>query len=91
MISYDENKRLSNLEKHGIDFNDAPLVFEGFTITREDTRYEYGELRYQTLGLLGDVVVVMVAHTPRGNDDHIISMRKADKHEQKYYWNHYPN
>ncbi|KFF70652.1 hypothetical protein IW01_09495 [Pectobacterium brasiliense] len=91
MISYDENKRLINLEKHGIDFKDAPHVFEGFTITREDTRYEYGELRYQTLGLLGGVVVVMVAHTPRGDDDHIISMRKADKHEQKFYWNHYPN
>lgn len=91
MISYDENKRSINLEKHGIDFMDAPHVFEGFTITREDTRLKYGEPRYQTLGLLGGVVVVLVVHTPRGDDDHIISMRKADKHEQKIYWKHYPN
>ena len=83
MITYDEGKRLSSLQKHHVDFLDAHLVFAGFTITHEDTRFNYGEIRHQTFGLIGDVVVVMMTHTPRGNDDHIISMRKAEKHEQK--------
>ena len=91
MISYDEDKRLSNLEKHGFDFVDAASVFEGFHITREDSRGNYGEQRFQTLGLYDNVLVVMMIHTPRDSTDHIISIRKANKHEQKYYWQNYPN
>lgn len=91
MISYDKDKRLSNLEKHGFDFVDAASVFEGFHITREDSRGNYGEQRFQTLGLYGNVLVVMMIHTPRDSADHIISIRKANKHEQKYYWQNYPN
>jgi len=91
MITYDEEKRLSNLEKHGFDFVGAASVFESFHITREDSRGEYGEQRFQTLGLYGNVVVVMMIHTPRDNIDHIISIRKANKHEQKQYWQNYPN
>ena len=91
MISYDEDKRLSNLEKHGFDFVDAASVFEGFHITREDSRGNYGEQRFQTLGLYDNVLVVMMIHTPRDSTDHIISIRKASKHEQKYYWQNYPN
>lgn len=91
MITYDENKRLSNIEKHGFDFVGAESVFAGFHITREDTRQQYGEQRFQTLGLYGDVVVVMMVHTPRANIDHIISIRKADKHEQRFYWQNYPD
>ncbi len=90
MISFDEKKRLSNFEKHGLDFRDAYIVFAGFTVTYEDTRFEYDEPRYHTFGLLGDIVVVLVVHTPRGNDDHVISMRKANKHEQQNYWKRYP-
>lgn len=91
MITFDEAKRQSNLEKHGFDFIGATSVFENFHITREDTRENYGEQRFQTLGLYGNVVVVMVIHTPRNQCDHVISIRKADKHEQKYYWQNYPN
>jgi len=47
-------------------------VFEGFTITREDARDAYGELRLQTLGLWNGIVVFVV-HTARGNADHVIS------------------
>jgi len=91
MITYDEDKRLSNLEKHGFDFVGAASIFEGFHITREDSRGNYGEQRFQTLGLYGNVLVVMMIHTPRDGSDHIISIRKANKHEQKYYWQNYPN
>ncbi len=59
-FEWDENKRLSNIRKHGIDFADAEAVFEGDTVTVEDNRFDYGEVRFITLGLLeGDVVVVV--------------------------------
>lgn len=79
MISYDEDKRLANIQKHGIDFVIAEEVLAGFTITREDDRFDYGEIRLQTLGLWQGVVVVMIVHTPRDDIDHIISIRKAEK------------
>ena len=64
-------------------------LFAGFTISREDTGGDYGELRLQTLGLWNGVVVFVV-HTPRGDADHIISIRKAKKHETRIYWQNFP-
>ena len=65
-------------------------MFEGFTITREDARDSYGELRLQTLGLWNDIVVFVV-HTARESADHVISIRKAEKHEERIYWENFPN
>ena len=76
MITYDEPKRKANISNHGFDFIGSESVFAGFTITREDGRDACGELRLQTLGLFTGVVVFLV-HTPRGDADHIISIRKA--------------
>ena len=89
MVIYDESKRQTNIGKHGIDFVDSASIFEGFTITREDGRDGYGELRLQTLGLLAGVVVFVV-HTPRCDVDHVISIRKAEKHEERIYWKNHP-
>jgi len=85
MFAWDEAKRLANLRKHGIDFRDAPKIFRGFTLTAEDDREPYGERRFLTLGLLEDQVV-SVAHTERGEDIRIISIRKATKHEARFYF-----
>ncbi len=85
MITYDENKRRANIEKHHIDFVGCEAIFESTTLTREDTRVDYGEIRLQTLGIWNGVVVFVI-HTPRGGDDHIISIRKAQKHEERSYW-----
>jgi len=89
MITYDEIKRQANIKKHGFDFVGSDVIFAGFTITREDARDAYGELRLQTLGLWGGVVVFVV-HTVRGESDHVISIRKAEKHEERSYWKNYP-
>jgi uncharacterized DUF497 family protein len=75
-FSWNEAKRLANLEKHGIDFADAQKIFRGLTFTAEDVREAYGEPRFLTLGLLEDQVV-SVAH---------ISIRKATKHEARFYF-----
>ena len=90
MYTWDEAKRRVNLRKHGIDFRDAPKIFRGFTLTAEDDREFYGEQRFLTLGLLEDQVV-SVAHTERGKDIRIISIRKAMKHEARFYFSQITN
>ena len=84
-FAWNEAKRLANLEKHGIDFADAEKIFRGLTFTAEDVREAYGEPRFLTLGLLEDQVV-SVAHTERGEDIRIISIRKATQHEARFYF-----
>ena len=89
MFVWDEAKRLANLKKHGIDFADAEKIFRGLTFTAEDDREAYGEPRFLTLGLLEDQVV-SVAHTERGEEIRIISIRKATKHEARFYFSQIP-
>jgi uncharacterized DUF497 family protein len=90
MFSWDEGKRSRNLQRHGIDFADAAKVFDGFTVTAEDRRYEYGEQRFLTLGWLNGEIV-SVAHAERGEEVRIISMRKATNHEAKHYYSQIPD
>ena len=78
---WDEHKRLSNACKHGIDFRDAVAVFEGNTVLMEDERFNYGERRFVSLGLLRGRVIVVV-HTEQAGVTCIISARKATKYEQ---------
>ena len=84
-FEWDEAKRRINLRKHGIDFVGVEEVFEGDTLTIEDKRYDYGERRFVTLGLLKGRVVVVV-HTESKDTIRIISLRKATKYETKSYF-----
>ena len=60
-------------------------MLTGPCVTFVDDRFDYGEERFITLGLLAGRVVV-IAHAPRGDDiTRIISMRKANRREQKIY------
>ena len=77
---------LLNIRKHGIDFVDVPAIFELDTVTVIDDRFEYGETRYQTLGLL-KARVIMVVHTEAETVIRIISARKANKYEEETYFN----
>jgi len=84
--SYDPKKKAENLKKHGMNFDDAQGVIESIkTVTFEDKRFEYGEARYLTLGLLHGVIVI-IATAETDKTVRIISMRKADKNEQKIYY-----
>lgn len=84
-IEWDEVKRRSNLHKHGFDFADAALVFAGGIVTAADTRWEYGETRFVTLGLLRGRAVVII-HTEDEASIRVISMRKATKYEERIYY-----
>jgi uncharacterized protein len=78
---WDERKRQSNLRDHGLDFRDAPAVFDGPTYTIEDDRFAYAEQRFMTLGFLGGLVVSIV-HTETSTTIRVISFRKATQHEE---------
>ena len=82
---WDEAKRHENVRRHGIDFAEVDQLFTGLTATIEDDRHAYGEQRFITLGLLRGRVVVVV-HTERGDRIRIISVRKATKNEERFYF-----
>jgi uncharacterized DUF497 family protein len=84
VLTWDESKRKLNLNNHGLDFLGCDAIWDHFTVTREDRRQDYGEERLVCFGLLeGDVVVMFYTERPRGS--HVISLRKAEKHEAHYY------
>jgi uncharacterized DUF497 family protein len=83
-FEWDENKRRINLQKHGLDFANAHLAFTEDAFVIPDDRENYGEDRYILLGLVRERVVV-IAFTIRDDVIRVISMRKANKREQKSY------
>ncbi len=84
-FTWSERKRAINLKEHGLDFVDAPRVFEALTYTYEDDRFVYGEQRFVTLGLLAGVPV-SIAHTESENEIRIISFRKATAREARIFF-----
>ena len=89
-FTWSEAKRETNIEKHGLDFLDAPSVFAGVTFTFEDDRFSYGEQRFVTLGLLTGIPVSVV-HTENEYEIRIISFRKASKRESQIYFDEIQN
>jgi uncharacterized DUF497 family protein len=83
-ITFDPAKREATLANRGLDFANVAEVFTGLHYTFADDRQDYGEIRNITVGYLGTRMVVVV-WTPRGAVHHVISLRKANAREQKYY------
>ena len=88
--TWNNNKSSANAQKHGISFETAQLVFDDpFAVSRLDHFSE--EERWQTIGMIGNVVVLVVhtwpeAITETGEEiGRIISARKATAHERKAY------
>jgi hypothetical protein len=83
-ISFDSAKSEKNALVRGVPFElAAEFAWDGALIV-EDLRKDYGERRFQALGLIGDRLHMMV-FTPRANKAHVISLRKANKREVKRY------
>ena len=95
-FTWDETKNRSNQRKHdGISFEVAARVFlDPLRLSRPD-RVEGGEVRWQTVGIVHGVVVLLVAHTiVEDGQDHdpseeirIISARRATPRERRHYEN----
>jgi len=88
-FEWDELKARTNARKHGVRFEDAMLVFGDSYALVEQDRLEGGEPRWQTLGLAGGIVFLLVAHTVRSEQEteiiRIISARRAVRKERKRY------
>ena len=87
-FDWDDEKEKSNIEKHGIDFSTAALVFgDNNRIEKYDELHSINEDRYITIGRIGEVsVVVMVVYTEREALTRIISARLATKREEEAYY-----
>jgi len=86
---WDEGKNRSNLAKHRVSLETARLVFDDpFAVSVQDRTVE-GEERWQTLGLVGGLVILLVAHTyeDEGGEEviRIVSARKATPRERESY------
>ncbi len=84
-FEWDEIKNKANIQKHRIDFNDVPIMFDQPMVISLDTRKDYGEDRWIGIGLLGSGCAVVVFVEQNEDVIRIISARKAEKHEQKRY------
>jgi uncharacterized DUF497 family protein len=90
LFEWDTGKARTNQQKHGVSFEDAMHVFEDpYALFEQDPTGETGELRWQALGLVGGVAVLLVAHTigEEGADEviRIISARRATRKERDRY------
>ena len=82
-FEWDEDKRLLNLQKHGIDFVDAQSVFE------EERIYTYpspknDEERWVTVGPVENRLIAVI-WTERGEAIRLISARRARDEEKRQY------
>lgn len=75
MPTWDEAKRRGNIKDHGLDFAGCEAVFDSPTVGWDDGRVAYGEQRINLLGWLHGTAV-HVTYTERGDEPHIISLRK---------------
>lgn len=77
-FEWDESKRVINLQRHGLDFADAWRIFESYRVIFIDDRFDYGESRLVTIGVLSGRIVTTV-YTEDEEITRIISLRKATK------------
>jgi uncharacterized protein len=89
LFEWDPVKARTNQRKHGVTFEDAMYVFLDPHALSQLDRVEGGEPRWQTVGLAGGIVLLLVAHTvdEEGDDEIIrpISARRATRRERTRY------
>ncbi len=84
-ITWREDKNRRNRQKHGLSFETAQQVFDDpLQLTKFD-RVKDGEERWHTIGSIGGLSVILVVHLLEDQSIHIISARKATKHERRVY------
>jgi len=80
---WDPAKNEINKRQHGLDFAD----FDGFDaepVVVEDTRFDYGEVRFRAFGRIDGKGYCLV-YTMRGTAMRLISFRRAHEEEMRNY------
>ena len=88
-FEWDESKAAANIAKHGVSFTLAREVWDDPLHVVIPERIVEGEERWQALGVVDGVTLLVVVHTYRDRvgDEviRIIGARCATKHERKTY------
>jgi hypothetical protein len=85
-IEFDRAKREQVLRLRGLDLADAGELLLGFRLDELDERFDYGEDRWRSLGLLKGEVVACVWVSVDSTRARIITMWKASRDEQERYF-----
>ena len=83
-VEFDPAKNAKNIRERGISFALATDFEIDTALIKEDCSYDYDELRFNALGLIEDKLYHMT-YTLRSDVIRVISLRKANKREVKYY------
>ena len=81
---WDETKRLSNIEKHRVDILEALLIFENWVLTEPDTRFDYGEMRFKSIGMVDGKCYVLI-HAGREGRIRLISAWQGGRRDREKY------
>lgn len=84
-FDWDEAKNELNIRNHKIDFVDVVQMFDYPLLTDLDDRFDYGEDRWISIGMLGPGVAVVIWTERDGDTIRIISARKANNNERRRY------
>jgi uncharacterized DUF497 family protein len=85
-FEWNPEKALTNLDKHGVSFQEAATVFnDPLSITFPDPDHSIDESRYIIIGTSGLGLLLVVAHTDRDDRVRIISARRATRQERRFY------
>jgi uncharacterized DUF497 family protein len=83
-LTYDPAKNDRNVAERGLSFEQVADLDWETAVAQEDRRKDYGEMRLRVLAFLGARLHVAVV-TVRGDALHVISFRKANRKEVKWY------
>jgi len=85
-FEWDTEKAESNLQKHGVSFDEAATAFfDPLSITIPDPLHSVEESRFVLTGLSQQQNHLVVVHAERGEKIRIISARLATPGERKKY------
>jgi uncharacterized DUF497 family protein len=86
--TWDDEKSARNMRLHRVAFEDAIRIFDGPTLERLDDRFDYPEERWYAIGLVEGRPVTVIYADIDEDTRRIISAWKAERHEQKAYFDH---
>ena len=85
-FTWRKEKAAANWHAHGVTFDQAAIaVGDHFAIEAIDGREAYAEERINLIGMC-EGVILHVTYTERDDRIHIISARRAERHEQDNYY-----
>lgn len=85
-FEWDNNKAITNLQKHGVSFSEAATVFgDSLSITFADPDHSINESPFITIGLSAANQMIILSHTDRDERIRIINARKTTRKEQRLY------